>query len=88
MVMELRRVLPYINNHREIIVQLGYYSGHIANPFSPLFYPPRSEYPFPFYLMCPRINNQNMLDPLWMDSCHVTISEFKSNLDLGVDLWF
>ena len=61
MVMELRRVLPYINNHREIIVQLGYYSGHIANPFSPLFYPHRSEYPA-FHMMWPRINNQN----LWM----------------------
>ena len=34
--------------HREIIVQLGYDSGHIANPFSPLFYPHRSEYPAPF----------------------------------------
>ena len=50
--------------HREIIFQLGYNSGHIANPFSPLFYPPRSEYPAPFHLMCPRINNQKILDPL------------------------
>ena len=48
--------------HREIIFQLGYNSGHIANPFSPLFYPHRSEYPAPFHLMWPRINNQKVLD--------------------------
>ena len=47
-----------------IIVQLGYNSGHIANPFSPLFHPHRSEYPAPFHLMWPRINNQTILDPL------------------------
>ena len=41
--------------HRETIVQLGYNSGHIAKPFSPLFYPHLSEYPSPFYLMCPRL---------------------------------
>ena len=51
--------------HREIIIQVGYNSGHIANPFSPLFYPHRSEYTTPFHLMCPRINNQKLLDPLW-----------------------
>ena len=50
--------------HREIIFQLDYNSGHIANPFSLLFYPHRSEHPAPFHLMCPRINNQNILDPL------------------------
>ena len=49
--------------HREIIVQLGYNSGHIANPFSPLFYPHRSEYPAPFHIMWPRINFQKILDP-------------------------
>ena len=37
--------------HREIIVQLGNNSGHIANPFSPLFYPHRSDFPAPFHLM-------------------------------------
>ena len=31
--------------HREIIAQLGYNSGHIIDPFSPFFYPDRSEYP-------------------------------------------
>ena len=50
--------------HIEIIVQLGYNSGHIANPFSPLFYPHRLEYHAPFHLMCPRINNPKILDPL------------------------
>ena len=45
-----------------IIFQLGYYSGHIGNPFSPLFYPHRSEYLASFHLMWPRINNQNILD--------------------------
>ena len=50
--------------HREIIVQLDYNSGHIGNPFSPFFYPHRSEYTAPFYLMWPRINNQTILDPL------------------------
>ena len=52
------------HTHREIIVQLGYNSGHMANPFSPLFYPHRSECLAPFNLMWPRINNQNILDPL------------------------
>ena len=49
---------------REIIVQLGYNSGHIVNPFSPLLSPHRSEYPAPFHLMWQRINNQKILDPL------------------------
>ena len=50
--------------HREIIFQLGYNSGHIANPFSPSFSPS-------FGIPCPRssnvakINNQKILDPLW-----------------------
>ena len=51
--------------HSEIIFQLGYDSGHIGNHFSPLFYPHRSEYPFPFHLMWQRINNQKILDPVW-----------------------
>ena len=51
--------------HCEIIVQLGYNSGHIGNPFSPLFYPPRSEHPALFHLMWPRIHKQKILDPLW-----------------------
>ena len=51
---------PY---HREIIFQLVYIYGHIANPFSPLFYLHCSEYPAPFHVMWPRINNQNILDP-------------------------
>ena len=34
--------------HREIIVQLSDNSGHIANPFSPLFYPYRLESLPPF----------------------------------------
>ena len=49
--------------HREIILQLGDISRHIANPISPLFYPHHSEYPAPFHL---RINDQKILDPLWM----------------------
>ena len=36
--------------HREIIIQLGYNFVHIANPFSPLFYPHCSEYPAPSYV--------------------------------------
>ena len=51
--------------HREIIVQLGYNSGHIANTFFPLFYPYSFEYPAPFHLMWPIINNQSILDLLW-----------------------
>ena len=39
------------SRHREIIVKLGYDSGHIANPFLSLFYPLRSEYPAPFHQM-------------------------------------
>ena len=45
-----------------IIFQLGYDSGYIGNPFSPLFYPNRSEYPVPFHLMWPGIDNQKILD--------------------------
>ena len=52
------------DSHCEIIVQLGYDSGHIVNPFTPLFYPLRSEQPAPFHLMCPRIDKQKILDPL------------------------
>ena len=37
--------------HSDIIDQLGYNSGHITNPFSPLFYPHRLEYSAPFHLM-------------------------------------
>ena len=57
----------YMNwrTHSGIIFQLGYDSSHIGNPFSPLFYPHCSEYPAPFHLMYPRINNQNILDPPW-----------------------
>ena len=50
--------------HREIIVQLGYNSGHIANTFFPLFYSHSFEYPAPFHLMWQRINNRDILDPL------------------------
>ena len=52
--------------HCEIIVQLGYNSGHIGNPSSPFFYPHRSEYTAPSHPMCPRIDNQNVLDPVCM----------------------
>ena len=45
-------------SHSGIIFQLGYISGYIGNPFSPLFYPHHSEYSAPFHLMWPRINNQ------------------------------
>ena len=55
--------------HREIIVQLGYDSGHIANPFYPLFYPHRSEYPALFHLMSQKINDQKILNPLCLDDC-------------------
>ena len=54
---------PYLG-HSGIIFQLGYDSGHIGNPFSPLFYPHRSEYPASFHLMWPRINNQKILNPV------------------------
>ena len=54
-----------MSRHSGIIFQLGYDAGHIGNPFSPLFYPNRSEYPAPFHLMWPRINNEKILDPLW-----------------------
>ena len=53
------------------MVQLGYNSGHMGDPFSPLFYPPHSEHPAPFHLMCPRIYNQKILDPL----CNVDIND-------------
>ena len=46
------------------IVQLGYNSVHIANPYSSLFYPHCSNTLPPFHLMWPRINIQNILDPL------------------------
>ena len=61
-------ILSYlkITVHCEIIVQLGYISGHIANPFSLPLLSQSFECPAPFHLMCPRINNQNVLDPL----CH------------------
>ena len=48
-------------SHRETIVQLGYDSCHIANPFYPLFYPHRSEFLTLFHEMWPRIDNQNTL---------------------------
>ena len=44
--------------------QLDYNSGHIGNPIYPLFYPYSSEYPAPFPLIWPRINNQKNLDPV------------------------
>ena len=56
--------------HNGIIFQLGYDSGHISKPFSPLFYPHRSEYPVPFHLMWPRIKNQKVFDPVWAN--HMT----------------
>ena len=57
------------HRHREIIFQSGYNSGHIANPFSPLFSPHRSEYPTPFHLMWPRNNNQIIWDPVCERIC-------------------
>ena len=50
--------------HIGIIFQLGYDSGHIGNPFYPLFYYHLSEYPAPFHIMWPRMNNQKILYPL------------------------
>ena len=50
--------------HCDIIIQLGYKSGHIGNPFSPLYYPHRFEYPAPFHIMLPRIDNQTIWDPV------------------------
>ena len=51
--------------HCEIIIQLGYNSGHIANPFPPSFIPIARKYHAPLNQMWPRINYQNILDPLW-----------------------
>ena len=40
----------------------------------PLFYPHRSEYPAPFHVMWPRINNQKILDPVcYLDTMMLTI---------------
>ena len=50
--------------HSGIIFQLGYNSGHISNPFSPLFYPHHYDCPAHFHLIWPRINNQKILDPV------------------------
>ena len=50
--------------HSGIIFQLGYNSGHIGKHSPPLFYPHRSEYPAPFHLMWPRMNNEKILDPM------------------------
>ena len=55
---------PLMISHSGIIFQLGYDTGHIGNPFFPHFYPHRSEYPAPLHLMWPRINNQQILDPV------------------------
>ena len=64
--MELhKRFVHLFIAHREIIIQLGSNSGHIGNPFFLLFYPRRSEFPTPFHLIWPRINNQKTLDPVW-----------------------
>ena len=41
-IVEIKICLLY-TAHREIISQLGYNSGHIAIPFSPLFYPHHSS---------------------------------------------
>ena len=60
----------------EIILQLGNNSGHSGNPFSPLFYPYRLEFPEPFHLMWPRIDDQNILDP-------VCTGSVENHLDTG-----
>ena len=57
--------------HSGIILQLGYNFDHIGNPFSPLFYPHRLEYPAPFNLMWPRINNQKILYTVWAYYIHL-----------------
>ena len=67
--------------HSGIIFHIGYDSGHIGNPFSPLFHPHRSEYPAPFHRMWPRINNQNILDP-------VCISNIKRTWAKTIFLFF
>ena len=51
--------------HGGITLELCYNSGHISNPFSPFFYPQRSEFLTPFYTKWPRIDNQNVLKPGW-----------------------
>ena len=64
---KMKREIEREREHREFIFRLGYNSGHIANPFFPLFYPHghRLKFPAPFHLMLPTINNQQILDPLW-----------------------
>ena len=59
---DMRDIIPSPWNQRSII---GYDSGHIGNPFSPLFSPHRSEYLPPSHLMWPRINNEKILDTKW-----------------------
>ena len=57
---EERRINSFVTDiqHSGIIFQSGYNSGHIDNPFPPLFYPYRSEYLAPFHVMWPKIDNQ------------------------------
>ena len=57
-----------VGGHGGITLELCYNSGHISNPFSPLFYPQRSEFLTPFYTMWPRIDNQNILKPQGNDA--------------------
>ena len=56
-------VLP---KNKFITMKSSFNSGHIGNPFSPLFHPHCSEYPAIFHLMWPRIKNQKILDPVWV----------------------
>ena len=56
-------ILAHILPHGGITFKLCYNSVHKSNPFSPLFYPHRSEFLAPFHTMWPRIDNQNILKP-------------------------
>ena len=47
--------------HGGITRESCYNSDHTSNPFSPLFYPHRSEFLAPFHTMWPRTDNQNIL---------------------------
>ena len=50
-------------SHGGFTHELCYNSGHINNPFSPLFYPQRLDFLTPFHSMWPRIDIQSILKP-------------------------
>ena len=65
--------------HGRITLELCHNSGHIRNPFSPLFYPQRSEFLAPFHTMWPRIDNQNILKPRCMVVRENTVKNHLKN---------